>query len=73
MARGRKAYTLEEQLEKITNEITNMENSLKELKQRKKELEDRVNQSKLVMLYDIINEKGLTLDEVRQMLENRES
>ena len=35
MARGRKTLSLDEQLEKITTEIENMENSLKEMKQTK--------------------------------------
>ena len=38
MARGKKKLTLDEQLEKITTEIENMENSLKKLKATKKEL-----------------------------------
>ena len=43
MARGRKAaLTLDEQLEKITAEIDNMENSLKEMKKAKKDLEDQI-------------------------------
>lgn len=32
MAKGRRNYTLEEQLEKITKEIANMEQSLAEMK-----------------------------------------
>ena len=40
MARGRKNLTLDEQLTKITTEIENMENSLKEMKKAKKELEE---------------------------------
>lgn len=39
MARGRKNLTLDEQLSKITTEIEDMENSLKEMKKTKKELE----------------------------------
>ena len=35
MARGRKTLSLDEQLEKKTTEIENMENSLKEMKQTK--------------------------------------
>lgn len=44
MARGRKNLTLDEQLTKITTEIENMENSLKEMKQAKKELEEQIHQ-----------------------------
>ena len=47
MARGRKALSLDEQLEKITEEIDNMESSLKEMKKAKKELEYQIKQAKL--------------------------
>lgn len=73
MARGRKSYTLDEQLEKITNEIDNMEDSLKEMKKAKKELEEQIHQNKLVELDELIVESGLSLDEVKTLLETRES
>ena len=68
MARGRKTLSLDEQLEKITTEIENMENSLKEMKQTKKELEEQIRQAKLSELNDLINERGLTFEEVKKML-----
>ena len=68
MARGRKSLSLDEQLEKITTEIENMENSLKEMKQTKKELEEQIRQAKLSELNDLINERGLTFEEVKKML-----
>lgn len=73
MARGRKSYTLDEQLEKITKEIDNMEDSLKELKKAKKELEEQIHQNKLVELDELISEKGLSFEEVKKLLESRES
>ena len=72
MARGRKSLSLDEQLEKITTEIDNMENSLKEMKQTKKELEEQIRQAKLSELNDLINERGLTFEEVKKMLSNEE-
>ena len=72
MARGRKSLSLDEQLEKITTEIENMENSLKEMKQTKKELEEQIRQAKLSELNDLINERGLTFEEVKKMLSNKE-
>ena len=69
MARGRKNLTLEEQLAKITTEIENMETSLKEMKQAKKELEDQIRQTRLAELDDIITEKGLTFEQVRELLD----
>lgn len=69
MARGRKAaMTLGEQLAKITTEIENMETSLKEMKKAKKDLENQIKQARLSELDDIISEKGLSFDEVKELL-----
>ena len=68
MARGRKALSLDEQLEKITAEIENMENSLKEMKQAKKDLEEQIKQARLAELDEIISEKGLSFEEVKELL-----
>lgn len=71
MARGRKpALTLDEQLAKITTEIENMENSLKEMKSAKKELEEQIRQNRLAELDELISSKGLTFEEVANMLNN---
>ena len=72
MARGRKSLSLDEQLEKITTEIENMESSLKEMKQTKKELEEQIRQAQLSELNDLINERGLTFEEVKKMLSSEE-
>lgn len=72
MARGRKTLSLDEQLEKITTEIENMEISLKEMKQAKKNLEEQIKQAKLVELNDLITERGLSFDEVKKMLSGEE-
>ena len=68
MARGRKALSLDEQLAKITTEIENMENSLKEMKKAKKDLENQIKQARLSELDDIISEKGLSFEEVKELL-----
>ena len=68
MARGRKALSLDEQLAKITTEIDNMENSLKEMKKAKKDLEDQIKQARLAELDEIISEKGLSFEEVKELL-----
>ena len=69
MARGRKAsLSLDEQLTKITTEIENMESSLKEMKKAKKDLEDQIKQSRLAELDEIISEKGLSFEEVKELL-----
>ena len=68
MARGRKNLTLDEQLTKITTEIENMENSLKEMKKAKKELEEQIHQQRLSELDELIQEKGLSFDEIKEIL-----
>lgn len=68
MARGRKALSLDEQLAKITTEIDNMESSLKEMKKAKKDLEDQIKQARLAELDEIISEKGLSFEEVKELL-----
>ena len=69
MARGCKAaLTLDEQLAKITTEIENMETSLKEMKKAKKDLENQIKQARLSELDDIISEKGLSFEEVKELL-----
>ena len=68
MARGKRKLSLEEQLAKITAEIENMESSLKEMKQAKKDLEEQIRQARLSELDDIISEKGLSFEEVKKML-----
>ena len=67
MARGKK-LSLDEQLAKITTEIENMEKSLKEMKQAKKDLEEQIKQARLSELDDIISEKGLSFEEVKELL-----
>ena len=68
MARGRKSLTLDEQLAKITTEIENMESYLKEMKQEKKDLEEQIKQARLAELDEIISEKGLSFEEVKELL-----
>ena len=69
MPRGKKNLTLDEQLAKITTEIENMESSLKEVKKAKKDLEDQIKQTRLAELDEIITEKGLTFEQVRELLD----
>ena len=68
MARGVKKLSLDEQLAKITTEIENMENSLIEMKQAKKDLEEQIKMARLVELDELISSKGLTFEEVKEML-----
>ena len=70
MARGKKKLTLDEQLAKTIADIENMEKSLKEMKQAKKDLEEQIKQARLAELEAIIAESGKTFDEVKELLSN---
>lgn len=68
MARGKKNLTLDEQLAKTISEIENTEILLKELKDTKKELEERIHQEKLCELDKMIQESGLSFQEIKEIL-----
>lgn len=68
MARGRKSYTLDERLERITDEIEDTEKLLKEMKREKREIEEQIHQNQLVEIDELISESGLTFEEVKELL-----
>ena len=72
MARGRKkALTLDEQLEKVVSEIYETEERLEELKDKKNELEEQVKMNRIADLDDFISSRGLSIEEVKEILENK--
>ena len=72
MARGKKKLTLDEQLAKVTTEIEATETTLTELKTTKKDLEEQIHQQRLSELDELIQEKGLSFDEIKTMLNKTE-
>ena len=68
MARGRKNYTLEERLEQLTKDISDMENSLSSMKEQKKLIEKEIKAKQLDELNTMIEASGLTFDEVKELL-----
>lgn len=72
MARGRRTYSLDEQLEKLNESIAEMEKSLAEMKETKRELENQIKQTKLIELDELIASNGYTIDEVKEMLIKKE-
>ena len=72
MARGKKKLTLDEQLATVTAEIEITEATLTELKETKKELEEQIHQQRLSELDELIQEKGLSFDEIKTMLNKAE-
>ena len=72
MARGRKkeTRTLDEQLQAVIGEIATYEEKLKELRRRKKEIEQKITEDKKEALYKAVMESGKSLDEVLASLTN---
>lgn len=72
MARGRKkeTRTLDEQLQAVIGEIATYEEKLKELRRRKKEIEQKITEDKKEALYKAVVESGKSLDEVLASLTN---
>lgn len=68
MARGKKSYSLEEQMDKIIAEIESTEESLKELKRTKKDLEEQIKMNRLSELDELISASGKSIEEVKAML-----
>ena len=72
MASGRKkeTRTLDEQLQAVIGEIATYEEKLKELRRRKKEIEQKITEDKKEALYKAVMESGKSLDEVLASLTN---
>ena len=70
MARGKKSYTLVEQLERTTSEIEDLEIHLKELKRSKKELEEQIKLNRLSELDKLIAASGKSFEEIKEFIGN---
>ncbi|MBE5951820.1 MAG: hypothetical protein E7260_09555 [Lachnospiraceae bacterium] len=68
MARGKRNLPLETQLEQITQNIAAMEENLVELKKAKNEIEEQIRMNQLAELNDLISEKGLSFEQVKELL-----
>lgn len=68
MARGRKSYTPEEELELTITKIENLENELKKLKSRKKELEKSMIEQEMSGLYDAVKQSGKSVADIIAMI-----
>lgn len=72
MARKKTNYTLEEQISMLTEEITSMEESLKATKEQKRELEKELKEQQMNDIYNLIQMKGLDLEQVKDIIANTE-
>lgn len=67
MGRGRKRQeniTLEEQLELVVKQIEETETSLKNLRQKRKEIEAKIKEEKKEELYKAVVASGKSIDEI---------
>lgn len=72
MARKKTNYTLEEKISMLTEEITSMEESLKAKKEQKRELEKELKEQQMNDIYNLIQLKGLDLEQVKDIIRNTE-
>ena len=72
MARKKTNYTLEEKISMLTEEITSMEESLKAKKEQKRELEKELKEQQMNDIYNLIQAKGLDLEQVKDIIANTE-
>lgn len=73
MPRGQKRSKMEilnEQLEKKNAEISKMEEALKEAKDTRKKILEEIKTEKVSTMQDIIDKRGLNVDQVLDMLNN---
>ena len=71
MARGRKKLeniTLEEQLEAVVKQIEETETKLKNLRQKRKEIEVKIKEEKKEELYKAVVASGKSMDEIIAMI-----
>lgn len=74
MARGRKKQvnlTLEKQLEAVDNEILECKEQLKNLKEKRKELNEQMEKVQKEKLYRVVVESGRSVDEIIEMISNQ--
>lgn len=72
MPRTKKNLTQEEQLTNVTNKISETKALLSRLREEKRLLEEQIRQENLNQLYDLIQESGRTLEDVRLLLSEEE-
>ena len=73
MGRRKKPETIEEELVLVNNLIEENENTLKDLKKRKNEIEKVIKEKKLKELDKAISESGKSYEEILNLLISKES
>ena len=68
MARQRRILSLEEQLEKVVSDIEATEKLLQELKDSKKDIEEKIRMKNMEELDALIVQSGKSYEEIKAML-----
>ena len=72
MARGQRK-SIDEKIESTLNQIAATEKKLKTLKQELAELEAEKRSVEMSELYDLLNQSGFTVDDIREYIQNNVS
>lgn len=67
--RTRRTFTLEEKLDRINEQIFEKEESLKNLKEQKKQIEKEIHDKKMAELEQLITGSGMTLEQIKELIE----
>jgi len=70
MARRKKNLTTEEELMELQKEITECEDEIKRLSERKKELKQIIEQKQTEALYQAVQRSGKSIEEVLNWINN---
>lgn len=76
MARGKRLtgiYLLEKKISDLNEKIDSHETIIYNLKEQKSKLEEEMKKIKLEELSSIIEEKGLSIEEVKKLIDNQSS
>lgn len=68
MARSRKAINFDEEIMKVDAQIIRCENTILELKEKRKTLMHEKEQQEISIIYDTIRSSGLSMDEVLSLI-----
>ena len=74
MARGKKATRTElltKKIEEVNKKIIDKETTIAALKEQKAQLESELKEAKLEELSTLLDKKGITVDEVKAIVENQ--
>lgn len=73
MSRPRKPINYEQELEKVDAQIARCDSTRAELIKRRQELLNEKRESEVGMLYDALQEKGISIEDIMEIITNSSS